>query len=307
MSANLLLRQVLDALKKTPGDGLVYLAAPIDNHSAFFTCNNLILFASFSEELSKSEEIETRLLALQTGITISPTGETASYPSRKYDIIRLKSTTDNRILETFVTLCSAYSDSSNSMLFSDFFFAIADLFRPDRADSKRSAVGLYGELVFIKQSWDHFKVDAARNWQLSGQSSKLDFVFDDRNIEVKTTTKESDLVFLNHEQLFSSTGTYLYFVKLKKDPGGQSLLDLSEELKSSGCLVTLQSQITLEHELMKIEIEDVNTKYSVSKTKLFLADTLNFLERPDERITQLTYYLNLAGIPETPFNTFFDD
>lgn len=307
MSANFLLRRVADALEKAPRDGLVYLAASLDNRSAFFTCNDLIFFASFSEEPSKSEEIETRLLTLQTGITISPTGETASYPSRKYDIIRLKSTTDNRILETFVSLCSAYSDSSNSMLFSDFFFAIADLFRPDRADSKRSAVGLYGELVFIKQSWDHFKVDAARNWQLSGQSSMLDFVFDDRNIEVKTTTKESDLVFLNHEQLFSSTGTYLYFVKLKKDPGGQSLLDLSEELKSSGCLVTLQSQITLEHELMKIEIEDLNTKYSVSKTKLFLADTLNFLERPDERITQLTYYLNLAGIPETPFNTFFDD
>ena len=305
MGKEALLSRVLRGIENAPKDGLVYLAADIDERSAFFACEGRILYAALAKESSSHERIETQLMTLQTGIYITPAGGQSSYPSSAYDIIKLEAAPDMRVIEAFVTLCSAYSEAADSQSFVDFFFALESLFKPDTAQSRRNAIGLFGELKFIELLWNDFGIDASDVWQLSGTTSKLDFVFDNVNVEVKTTVREDDLVLVSHQQLFDNEKNHLYFVKLNADPAGQSLHELSETLKANGCMKTLHAQIVLERELLQIEPRGLLRKYSVTSSRLFWSQEINVFDDIDERVSMLKYVLNLAGMRDTRMERLF--
>lgn len=305
MDKETLLSRVLRGIENAPKDGLVYLAADIDERSAFFACEGRILYAALAIEPSGHERIETQLMTLQTGVNIAPAGDQASYPSSTYDIIKLEAMPDIRVIEAFVTLCAAYSEAIDSQSFIDFFFALESLFKPDTVQSRRNAIGLFGELAFIESVWNGFGIDASDVWQLSGTTSRLDFVFDNANIEVKTTVREDDLVLVNHQQLFDDEKNHLFFVRLKTDPAGRSLQEISEALKSSGCMRTLHAQIILERELLQIEPKDLLRKYSVASSRLYWSQEINVFDEIDERVSMLKYMLNLAGMHDLSMERLF--
>lgn len=298
---------VLDKAKEAPRDGLIYLVGPIDDKSAFFASDGQLLYAARAAEEQNKERIETQLMSLHTGVNIAPVACESHYPKGDYNIISLETLTDPRIAKAFLTICAAYSETVESHSFIDFFFSLENLFKPNTEQCYKNAVGLFGELTFINSMWDSLKIDASASWQLSGVNSKLDFVFDDFNVEVKTTTKDEDIVLIKHQQLFNSAKNYLFFVKISTDPSGQSLQELSAMLKACGCFSTLRSRIVLERELLRIEPKNIKEKYSVISSNLYHSSDLNVFKEVDERVSRLSYCLNIAGISTTSLENVYNN
>lgn len=280
-----------------PHDGRVYLVKLLTVDAGFYVCDGEPIYAIRLDDASqRSDVVETIHLRLMLSAELVLVDGAQGDTSQRFDIIRLTSWDDPRELVAFSELCSMHATEGTSLSFKDFFYALNDLFQPAKRQQRLDAVGLFGELSCIdycKQSG----IDLSEYWQMGGYYSKYDFSLPYGNIEVKTSLGMSFDVLIKHEQFFNGDTNCLAYVSIERNTGGESLASLSTRLlNSSNCFKTLRAQLELNKRLLRISDKELNAMYRPLALRCYWAKDINFVGECSDRVTQLTYRLNLASI-----------
>lgn len=293
----------LKDFKYYPNDGKVRLVKRLSDMAGFYVCDSNPIYASIvSTKGGRNRAAETAYLRLQLNAKLRPVrgpGETAELDKELlFDIIQLANWTSEREFTAFLELCEMHASKETSLSFEDFFYSLTELFQPNKEQSKLNAYGLYCELAFI----DHMSktnpcdIDLTDYWQLDGSGSKYDFVFPKGNFEVKSSNSGPE-VMVKHNQLFNDDNNYLTAVYVESNPSGESLIDLVNRLLSEdGCFTTLRSRIELNRRILEIEENHLGKRMVVRFIRNYKAKRINQFSELSDRVTQLTYRLNLVGI-----------
>lgn len=286
-----------------PEDGKVRLVEKISDTAGFYVCDNDPIYAT---EVKGSgvgrKEAETACLKLLLGAKLRPINdegeELEDDGERYFDIIRLINWTNNRECTAFLELCEMHANEETSLSFEDFFYSLNELFQPNKEQSKLNAYGLYCELALIDQMSEKMQrnIDFTDYWQLDGSSSKYDFTFPEGNIEVKSASRDVE-VMIKQDQLFNKDDNYLVTVCVERNPSGETLIDLIERLlHRNSCFTTLRSKLELNRRVLQVNEKDLRKRMKVCFIRSFEAKFINpFNDLPD-RVTQLSYRLNLVDV-----------
>lgn len=169
-----------------------------------------------------------------------------------------------------------------------------------------NVIGLYGEMVFLnsqllKNKKQHEKHLEA--WQ-KNEKSNNDFIYSDKEYEVKTTTSESNVVKINSEYQLEShknNPVFLKLIKIKEQIEGQSLDDLINKIKE---IIRKDIKMTFKFNL-KLEIlgyvscsNTKNKKFNLIKTHQLKIDK-NFpklsIKTIPRNISDVKYSIDLSN------------
>lgn len=287
-----------------PRDGRVRLVERLSDVGGFYVCDGDPIYAAVLDGAGeRQQEVETSCLRLLVGAKLRPVnelGETEELgEERGFDIIRLVSWASDREFSAFIELCRMHASEGASLSFEVFFYSLSELFRPNREQSVLNAYGLYGELAYIDLLSETRAglEDPTDYWQLDGPTSKYDFVFPKGNVEIKSSSRELE-VTIKHDQLFGSDRNYLVVVGVEKDPSGETLQDLADRLTGRvKCFSTLRSRVELSRRLLQVEERDLKKRMSVCFVEGFKAQSINPFPSFSDRVSRLSYKLNLADLP----------
>ena len=292
-----------------PDDGLVYLVAELSHHGFFMICNGCITYAvpHRPETKASSSALKTDYISLFLGVELRPIlDKKAVGEPRTLDFIQIIKDANDREKLAFIDMCSAYEESNQDQDLRDFFNTLYSLFSTTPEESRKNAVGLFGELSLIQDFAAH-EVDLSQGWQLDGLRTKYDFSIQGVNIEVKTTTAREHLVRIKHEQLFNGDANYLVFTQIEENPSGDTLRELIERLKNNvWCFNGMRERMLLEKSILAVRDEELDRSYSVFERAIFSAIDLNpFSSDLPERVSRVEYILDVVGIPSLDTDYFF--
>lgn len=299
----------IDDFAGYPDDGKVRLVEKVSDVAGFYVCDSDPIYATPSARNNIGcKETETSFLKLWIGAKlqpISPDGACLVDEVRDFDIIRLVNWRSieerNRFFESFIELCKMHASQEPDLTFEDFFYSLTELFQPNKEQSKLNAYGLFSELAFIDEiSSTMPNLDITENWQFDGPNSKYDFVFPLGNVEVKSSTREYEVI-IKHDQLFNEDDNSLVAVSIEKNSSGENLIDLVERLaKKNNCFQSLRSRIELHRRMLQIDIRDLKKRFQVASIRCFLGRDINFFEDFSDRVTDLNYRLDLTDMEYLP-------
>lgn len=291
----------ITAYEDFPQDGRVYLVENVTDRAAFYVCDGEPIYAARIEPLARRKNtVETSHLILMLSAELVLVNAPSTKEHDYFDIIRLTSWDNERELVAFYDLCSLHAKDGTALSFEDFFYALSELFQPLRKQQNLDATGLYGELHLIEVASRELGKDLSGFWQVGGYHSKYDFSMPRGNIEVKASTGASPEVVIKHGQMFNSDVNYLAYVPIERNSGGESLGQLSERLLASAeCFTTLRSQIELNKRLLRVGDRNLSVAYRAGGIRCYLADDIDCIGDVPDRVTQLSYRLNLAGLPHS--------
>lgn len=286
-----------------PDDGKVRLVEKLSDTSGFYVCDNDPVYATEAEgENEHKREAETACLKLMLGAKLRPVNdegdELENDGERRFDIIRLINWTSNRECTAFIELCEMHANEETSLSFEDFFYSLNELFQPNKEQSNLNAYGLYCELALIDQLSNKMQrnIDFTDYWQLDGSNSKYDFTFPKGNIEVKSANKDVE-VMIKQDQLFNKDNNYLVAVCVEKNPSGETLIDLIDRLlHRSCCFTTLRSRMELTRRVLQVDEKDLGKRMKVCFIRSYEAKFVNPFTELSDRVTQLSYRLNLVDV-----------
>jgi len=103
-----------------------------------------------------------------------------------------------------------------------------------RGISFEDRVGLFGELIVLRDILSSGKIDSTDEWTARKQGDGLhDFVFNDRKFEVKTSLKKNGEIHIFHEdQMHHTDGLYMLYLKIEFSDQGTSIDDICNEISS---------------------------------------------------------------------------
>ena len=133
-------------------------------------------------------------------------------------------------------------------------------------------------------------------WQTDGNTSKYDFAFLKGNAEVKSCTKNHE-VMIKHEQVFNDDNNYIVVVALERNPSGETLVSLINKLLDRvNCFTTLHSRLELNKRMLQIHEKDLNKRYRVCSVRCYSSDAINMFRMIPDRVSELTYRLDLTDM-----------
>jgi len=240
----------------------LFLLENLDNESGFFYMDGHVLFV-VSEESTNEETVETEQLLLRTSVKIEGVANSSTFTPGVYSFIQFNGeiTEDHFDLATFLKICSLYGAEKGSIKFRDFFFSIIDIFQLPREQALKNLVGLFGELLIIKNIYEETGKSIAYMGHKKS-SDKYDFSDGEKIIEVKTTLSNLLEVKIKHQQLFGRQGIVLGVVQLEKANAGTNLSQLVDAMEAIPVFRDdLQFNLILEKELRRVSKAEMRDTY----------------------------------------------
>lgn len=274
----------------------LYLLTPLSDDSGFFSTNGKLLYISSDCEQYASQGIETDYLTLQTHISIKAVQNNQTFNDGIYNIITFKGDLNDPSAESFVNLCSVHARNKLQLGFRDFFYSLITIFQLPSEQGYKNAVGLFGELSFMKYVFDLTGIDISENWHRSGPMSRYDFSNGASSIEVKTTASGCNNVTIKHSQIFACHPCYLAAVCCEPYGNGKTINELISEMQKSGQSFNgLNFCINLTRELKRISGQEASElRFSVSSIDIYYNEDINPFPILPESISSLEYKLDLS-------------
>ncbi len=196
-------------------------------------------------------------------------------------------------LEIFIAACTMYmsKEYERDTHFINFFESISDIFTK-KVIKNSDFLGLYGELLFIRDTFEKTGVNISKYYQ--GSSKHLiDFKIDGKLFEVKTTLKNNRIHRINNDQL--SNKGWLVSILLSESNYGKSFEDvysdikelLSEELNIF--VLAVIANLKREQRELKLQSDD-------ETVKIFDFESLPKIENAVESISNIKFDLDLSNI-----------
>lgn len=285
-----------------PHDDTLYLIEKLSHISGLFSLNGNVLYLVENKEDCSSLNILTEYLRLDTNIHVSAFNrKSKSFNSGWYNSVELRIVEKvdcKEELNAFVNLCISHSVYMQGRDFVPFFDSLVSLFQLPKEQHYKNLVGLYGELCLINYFYKSHNVDLSKYWHTAGVNSKLDFVANKFNIEVKSTLSNLLLFHVKHEQLFGTADdTYLAAVSIIEDNSGQSLNEMIEKmLESPDYCNGIGFAINVEAEKRRVSpIEAQQKRFSLKKVNLYNSKEIcPFINIPDV-VSELSYKIDLTS------------
>lgn len=302
------IQHLLDKINIIPHDNTIYLVERLSCGTGLFASNGDIIYLVPNAEHSTSLSIITEFLHLQTNVFISAFNVTAaSFENGYYNTITLKLLQSNESaenLKAFANLCLAHSAYMKGQEFMGFFDSLVSLFQLPREQHYKNLIGLMGELLFIEFVQNTYGVDLSIYWHTEESSSRFDFVCPFANFEVKTTSNNSLLFTIKHDQLFTSnTNNYLIAVVISESNTGRTPENLiSDMLTNPDYCNSLQFSVNIEKEKRRISPSELcNKHFILKKVYAYNANEINQFKTLPDCIEDLSYKLNLLPFSNVAF------
>lgn len=303
-----MLTKIKNAIAICPEDGMIYLVKELSSVSGFFMVDKKLLYLVENFENASSNSIVTDYVRMNTAVQINAVKGTNTFKSGKYNILELENShlTDQELC-TFVDLCDAHTKYLRCEDFQKFFYSIINIFQLPSDKAYKNLLGLFAELSLIKHVYLKKKYDLSSAWHKTGSFDKYDFVLDNFNLEVKSTSTENTDVTIKHAQLFNDDNNYLVKITIEPNNSGYSLNSLVDELKSSEDYCNNYNFIVnVEKELRRVSPVDAeNLKFSVLNIDIYNADDINPLKSIPDNIYGIEYKLDLSMSKVTLLNDLF--
>ena len=274
----------------------LYLLAPLTNDSGFFSSIGKLLYISSDTEHYSSQGIETDYLTLQTHINIKAVKNNQTFNDGVYNIITFKGDLNEPSTESFVNLCSVHARNKLQLGFRDFFYSLITIFQLPSEQGYKNAVGLFGELSFMKYVFDLTGIDISNSWHRSGSMSRYDFSNGTSSIEVKTTASGCNDVTIKHSQIFGSHPCYLVAVCCEPHDNGKTINELIVEMqKADQSFIGLNFCINLAREFKRISGQEASQlRFVTSRIDVFYNEDINPFPILPECISNLEYKMDLS-------------
>lgn len=274
----------------------LYLLCALSDDSGFFSTRGKLLYISKDDEVYATQGIETDYLTLQTHVRIRAVKNNQTFPDGWYNIILFKGDLSELSVDSFVHLCTVHSKNKSQLGFRDFFYSLITIFQLPSEQGFKNAVGLYGELRFMKYCYDLTGKDISEYWHRNGPLSKMDFSNGKSSIEVKTTVSEESKVTIKHSQIFGDNICYLAAVCCDRHDNGQTINELVSEMQKDGtAFVGLNFSINLAKELKRISSQEAEElRFDAGEITLFLNHEINPFPDMPEFVSKLVYDLELS-------------
>lgn len=270
--------------------GRLYLIERINSDSGIFLFDKHVSFGKMSSARNNNA-ISTSLLDYQPNLPIEAVANDSSFPTGLYDFLILKENKDEDVVNSFIDVVTLYGKNP-SMPFDDFIYSIIELFQLPKKQTELDYIGLYGELIFIKDVWLKHKKNLAPFWHLSGVYSKYDFSSPNVNIEIKTTPTDSTSFLIKHSQLFNGDNNFVVLVKIfPEETMGQSLEDLVTYFRHTEPFSSdVRFQMALMKELTKKIGKDPYSKhFKLKDAYSFKTDLIPTIENIPICISEVSY------------------
>lgn len=274
----------------------LYLLAPLSDDSGFFSTDGKLLYISSDDDHYASQGIETDYLTLQTHVNIKAVKNNQTFRDGTYNIITFKGDLQDPSAESFVKLCSVHARNKLQLGFRDFFYSLITIFQLPSEQGYKNAVGLFGELSFMKYVFELTGIDISDSWHRSGSLSRYDFSNGTSSIEVKTTASGSNDVTIKHSQIFGNHPCYLATVCCEQYDNGKTINELIEEMqKNSQVFTGLNFCINLARELKRISGQEATElRFSVNAIDVFFNMDIDPFPVLPESVSNLVYKLDLS-------------
>lgn len=288
--------ELIELIKSISNTDRIFLLEALNSNAGFFSSEGQILYIVIDEFNYASDGIDTEYLKLQTHVRISSVANNPTFSDGFYNIIVFKgdlSEEDN--LESFVKLCRVHASNSTELNFKDFFYSLISIFQLPAEEKLKNAVGLFGELMFMKTVYETFGKDLSKFWHLTGPYSKYDFSNGSTSLEIKTTLSEQKEVTIKHQQIFGEDTCYLVAVNCNRSETGKTIAEVVESLANiPNAFNSINFSINLAKELKRVSPNDVlESKMVFSGFDVYDSYSINpFPVVPDE-VSKMTYNLAL--------------
>lgn len=288
--------KILDLLVKIPYDHSLYLIEEINENSGFFAENGKLFYLVWNIESLTHESIDTEFLTLNTNVNVTAVKNNQSFKDGYYNSIMFKGDMYDGNIESFIKLCSIYSQNAQEISFKKFFYSLINLFQFPKDQQFKNLLGLYGELKFIEYVYKELGFDISPQWHKDGSYSKYDFTCKMANFEVKTIQSEELIVTIKHNQLFNEDKNYLVVISAEKNNCGETVNQLIKKLQSAEKFCNNYNfNFNIEKEKKRISPIEVNTiLFTVKDICIYYASAINMFSNIPESITNLKYSLDLS-------------
>lgn len=278
---------------------ILYLLEKFNNKSGLFLMNNKFVFVEENINTYNLDGIETEFLTLKTSVNIESIENDPTFKKGNYNLIIFKSEEENNEMNNFIKLCKLYSQNK-SYTFKDFFLSLYNIFQSKKADKNKNLIGLWGELYVIFYFKTNLNMEISNFWHLN-TNDKYDFILPKCSMEIKTTTTTDCLITIKHDQIFNDQNKVLAAVHCQSNNSGYSILDLIKLInKDKTVSQNIKFQLKLQQEIMKIDVEELETKkIRIVDIKFLETNKIPTLQNIPENITNLVYQYsceNLVGL-----------
>lgn len=297
-----MLEKVKSALTVCPCDGAIYLVHKLSDCSGFFMSQKHLVYMAYNNEGAAHQNLATEFLRLNTNIEITAIENNQQFESGKYNVIEIlpvDGVYDDASLDSFINLCVAHTKFMGASAFVKFFYSLINLFQYPKEQKFINLIGLFGELSFLKYVSQVMNTDFSDCWHKSGSTDKYDIALESCNLEIKTTMTGDELVTIKHSQLFNMDQNFLVTVLVEENNGGITLNQLITEMQTHpNHFKSFNFALNIEKEKKRISPIDAETKkFAFKSVTIYDADAINPFRELPENISDLTYKLDLFGLP----------
>ena len=285
-----------DNLISSPKDGAIYLLQKLNDDAGFFTVDGKLLYVVKNSAHEPPRSVKTEYLEFRTSISIQALEILPQFESGTYNLIQYSGDITDTNFESFVRLCTLHSKHIESIGFYKFFNSLIDIFQLPKEQRNKNLIGLYGELKFIKETYQQYGVDLSQFWH--GKSmDRYDFSCPHVNFEVKTTMSNPPVIHLKHDQIFNDANNYLIVISLVDDNSGETLGELIQYFKEEKPFTeNYNFQMSIEHEHHRVSKEFETRKFTVRFLRSFNVSKLETLQGIPDRISDITYHYDISGL-----------
>lgn len=305
-------KRLLEVIGTIPKDNTLYLLEILPCGTGLFALNNNILYLVPNEEQCGFLNIKTDFLRLETNIYITAFNSSVySFENGYYNSVEFNCSNSNEKesnLNAFVNLCLAHATYMRGLEFIPFFDSLVSLFQLPREQHFKNLIGLMGELLFIEYIYNNYSFDISSCWHTNGSTSRLDFICDFANFEVKTTANDSLRFLIKHEQLFTNCeNTYLVAVVIEENNTGRNLNDLIIQLQENKSFCNnLNFAVNIEKEKRKVSLSEIDGKrFVLKKIYAYGAQAIKPFNVVPDCVEDLSYKLDLLPFSKISFDTIF--
>lgn len=284
----------------------LYLIEKVIDKYGIFVYEKKIAFIAASPDV-ESNCIETEYVSFNQHVYLNSIINNPSFKVGYYDILIFNGDVNSDCFDSFYRLCSTFPLSNDTMSFKDFFYDLIELLSMPAEKKYQNLVGLLGELFFIKELYENNNINLSNAWHVSGkETDKYDFILDNKNIEIKTTSADKTIFKIKHKQIFNEKNNFIGLVKITPDNSGISLNEMTNYfIKNEDFSRNLRFMFVLEGEINRTNKSQRNSCFSLENIVFFHNSNLKTIECIPSCISNIEYdydFANLEGISISNFN-----
>ena len=288
--------KIIKLLETIEDKDTLYLLEAISTRTGFFCYGGRLIFIVEDSVGIKSEGIETEYLKLQTHVRISSVKNSQTFKDGYYNLITFNAEISNENITDFINLCEIYAKNEEELNFKDFFYTLISIFQLPSEKKYINAIGLYGELKFMKYCAEEFDLDLSHYWHKNGELSQYDFSNGSDFIEIKSNSNGSDVATIKHNQIFEVSDGYLVLVSANINDTGETIEELLDGmLADEKNFNNINFSVNLTKELKRISEVDFKTvRFILKNIKMFVTKNINPFSNVPVGVKELNYKFDLS-------------